>query len=90
MNQPVVIGFLWKLATTIALVVSIFAIYDNGQRVRKLELQVCLTVYESFQAINNTQYYRIFEEEARRARERNLAIYRRFHCPPFKEVNGGK
>lgn len=71
----------WKVATSVALSVSLYAIYDNGVRVGRLEFQVCETVYVSMERLETLAYYREHPDEKAESLEDSRVTLRRFHCP---------
>lgn len=74
-------NLVWKFALVLSLLAALFSIYDNGQRVLRLERQVCDTVYESNERINTLAYYREHPGERVQALADNRTVLRRFHCP---------
>lgn len=72
----------WKLATAFTLILSIFAIYNNSESVRKLELQVCATLHESNARIETLDYYKTHPDEKAQIKRDNMVVLRRFDCPP--------
>lgn len=77
----VLLGWRWKLAITVTLLIALYAIFDNTRRVAKLEKQVCDTVLESDKRLDELQYYRIYPEEKEEAKRANRIVLERFHCP---------
>lgn len=73
----------WRISVFIAFLASLFSIYDNSQRVQRLEYQVCLSLYQSRSDIQEGRvaYYRQNPEEAPRALARIETETKRFHCP---------
>jgi hypothetical protein len=71
----------WRVAVGLAFLASLFSIYDNGQRVDRLEGQVCESLSASMTNINTLQYYKDHPLEAEEQRARLLEDLSRFHCP---------
>jgi hypothetical protein len=71
----------WRVAVALALASSLFAIYDNGRRVDRLEGQVCESLAISRVNLDTLEYYKEHPDEREDARRNIEADLRRFHCP---------
>lgn len=77
-----VTNFLWKLVTTIALLVACFSIWDNNNNINKLEQQVCDTIQVQIDTIPTIDYYKQpehFDERDAAIRDARATLDR-FHC----------
>jgi hypothetical protein len=71
----------WRIAVFVAFVASLFSIYDNGQRVDRLEGQVCESLLVSRQNAVTLDYYKTHRQEQAEAIVRLDNDLKRFHCP---------
>lgn len=74
-------NLIWKLSVALTLALSIYAIWDNGRRVLRLERQVCDTLYESNARLDEIAYYREHPAEKQMVLDDNRRVLMRFHCP---------
>lgn len=72
---------IWRVAVAAALFASLFSIYDNSERVKRLEGQVCATLTQSESTLDTLEYYREHPDEREEARKALQENKRRFHCP---------
>lgn len=74
-------SFIWKLVTTLALSCALFAIYDNTQRVERIEEQVCNVLEGARAAIPKTSFYKNNPDEREKALRRSDRALQEFGCP---------
>jgi hypothetical protein len=71
----------WRIAIVLAFAAALFAIYDNGRRVDRLESQVCESLAVSRINLDTLDYYKEHPDERADAERNILADIERFHCP---------
>jgi hypothetical protein len=74
-------NYRWKIVVFFAVAVSFYSIYENGQRVQRLERQVCDTVVQQIKRIDGLDYYKTHPKEKIDALQDNVEVLERFHCP---------
>lgn len=77
-------NLLWKIATAVAVFVSVWAIKSNNEDIRKLENQVCDTVVVQIDTIPTLEYYKdpAHADERDNALREARSTLARFHCEP--------
>jgi hypothetical protein len=77
-------NYRWKLVVFFTLAIALYGIYENGQRVQRLERQVCDTVVKQIERIDGLDYYKTHPQEKIEALQDNVDVLERFHCPQPK------